>query len=117
LIPRLVQSVREGRSITLQGQDGIRINPTYVTDAAAAIVQALTLAGSHKINVGGPEVLSLRQIGEIIGQRVGREPIFQIEADAAPRHLVGDIGKMSQLLGAPQIQFADGVRLLLEQES
>lgn len=116
LIPRLVQSVREGRNITLQGEDGIRINPTYVTDAASAIVRALTLESSHKINVGGPDVLSLRQIGEIIGQGVGRDPVFQIEADATPRHLVGDIGKMTQLLGTPQVHFVDGIRLLLEQE-
>lgn len=117
LVPRLVQSVREGRAITLQGQDGIRINPTYVSDAAHAIVKALALDSSQKINVGGPEVLSLRQIGETIGQIVGREPHFQVEADTPPRHLVGDIQKMSTLLGAPQVHFADGIRLLLAQES
>lgn len=116
LVPRLVQSVREGRAITLQGQDGIRINPTHVSDAAAAIAKALTLGNSQKINVGGPDVLSLRQIGEIIGQAVGRDPVFQVEAHTPPRHLVGDIQKMSTLLGAPQVHFADGIRLLLAQE-
>jgi nucleoside-diphosphate-sugar epimerase len=117
LIPRLVQSVQEGRAITLQEQDGIRINPTHVSDAAAAIVQALTLASSQKINVGGPDVLSLRQIGEIIGQALGREPIFQVEADVPARHLVGNIQKMTNLLGAPRLHFTDGIRLLLAQQS
>lgn len=117
LIPRLVQSVQEGRPITLQGQDGIRINPTHVSDAAAAIRQALTLASSEKINVGGPDILTLRQIGEIIGQAVGREPRFQVDAAAQPRHLVGDIQKMSELVGPPRVHFTDGIRLLLAQSN
>jgi UDP-glucose 4-epimerase len=116
LVPRLVQSVREGRPITLQGQDGIRINPTHVTDAVSAIANALTLKSSQKINVGGPDVLSLRQIGEVIGQAVGREPLFQIDEETPPRHLVGDIQKMTRLVGASQVHFAEGIRLLVAQE-
>lgn len=116
LVPRLIQSVREGRTITLQGEDGIRINPTCVADAARAIAKALTLEQSHKINVGGPDVLSLRQIGEMIGQAVGRPPIFQIEPESQPRHLVGDIRKMTELLGAPQMHFTEGLHSLLAQE-
>jgi UDP-glucose 4-epimerase len=116
LVPRLVQSVRDGRPITLQGQDGIRINPTHVTDAVSAIANALTLKSSQKINVGGPDVLSLRQIGEVIGQAVGREPLFQIDEETPPRHLVGDIQKMTRLVGASQVHFAEGIRLLVAQE-
>lgn len=117
LVPRLVQSVRAGRAITLQGHDGIRINPTYVSDAVTAIVQALKLESSQKINVGGPDVLSLRQIGQMIGQAVGRTPVFQVEEHTPPRHLVGDIQKMSALLSPPQVHFMDGIRLLVAQEA
>jgi len=116
LIPRLVQSVLEGRTMTLQGQDGIRINPTHVADAADALVRMLALQGSHKINVGGPEVLSMRQIGETIGQVIGRTPQFVVQPDVQPRHLVGDIQKMTRLLGAPQVKFAAGIQQLLAQE-
>jgi UDP-glucose 4-epimerase len=110
LIPRLVQSVMNGKPITLQGNDGIRINPTYVDDAAVAIKQSLEISGSHKVNVGGPEVLSLRDIGETIGQAVGRRPNFSVQANSDPRHLVGDIRKMSKLLGQPEVRFRDGIR-------
>ncbi len=116
LIPRLVQSVQEARAITLQGEDGIRINPTYVLDAANAIVRALDLDGSHKINVGGPEVLSLRQIGEVIGRALTREPKFELQRAVQPHHLVGDIGKMAQLLGPPHIRFEEGINMVLTQE-
>lgn len=109
LIPRLVQSVFEERPITLQGQDGIRINPTHVSDAVTAILQTLNLPESHKINVGGPEVLSLRRIAEIIGVVVGKKPIFDVHLDSEPRHLVGDIRKMSHLLETPKVKFEQGV--------
>ncbi len=113
LIPRLVKSVLEGKPITLHGEDGIRLNPTHVSDAVNSIIKALELEGSHKINVAGPEILSLRQIGEIIGQTVNKEPQFTVQLDSQPRHLVGDIHKMSDLLGAPKIKFQDGLKLLL----
>ncbi|MFN8490934.1 MAG: NAD(P)-dependent oxidoreductase [Caldilineaceae bacterium] len=114
LIPRLVQSVLDGRPLTLQGQDGIRINPTHVSDAVTAILRTLDLQGSHKINVGGPEVLSLRRIAEIIGAVVGKEPIFDVHTDGEPRHLVGDIRKMSHLLEAPKISFEQGIRTYID---
>lgn len=116
LIPRLVRSVAEGNPITLQGKDGIKINPTYVDDAADAVKRALDISGSHQINIGGPEALSLREIGEAIGRAVGREPVFETREDATPRHLVGDVSRMSELLGAPKVRFEEGVRRYLKSE-
>lgn len=108
LIPRLIQSVASGRPIFLQGEDGIRINPVHVSDAVAAIEAALGLEGSHKVNVGGPEVLTLRQIGETIGSILERTPVFQQQPGLA-NHLVGDIDRMSRVLHRPAVWFRDGV--------
>ena len=71
LIPRLVRSVAEGGLITLDGEDGLRTNPVHVADAVSAIRHALDLEQSHKINVAGPDALSLRQIADSIGARLG----------------------------------------------
>ena len=109
LIPRLVQSVIDQRPILLHGADGLRLSPTHVSDAANAVSRALDLHASHKINVAGPEVLTLRQIAHIIGTSVGSEPIFDILPDVAPRHLVGDISKMTNLLNSPSVRFRDGI--------
>ncbi len=114
LIPRLVQNVLERKPITLQGQEGLWINPIYVTDAVTAINQALYLNDNHKINVAGPEILSLQKIAEIIGQVVDKEPVFDRQLDSPPRHLVGDIRKMSHLLGPPSVRFEDGIRSYLK---
>ncbi|MGQ0761920.1 MAG: NAD-dependent epimerase/dehydratase family protein [Acidobacteriota bacterium] len=116
LIPRLIDSVAAGRPIVLQGQDGIRINPTYVGDAVAAFERGLTLEGSQLINVAGPEVLSLREIGEIIGRQLGCAPVFNVQPDQEPTHLVGDLAKMKTLLGGPHVTFVEGVARVCRRE-
>jgi len=114
LIPRFFNSVREGRPIILHGEEGIRINPTFVTDAASAVCRSLELKASHKINVGGPEVLSLRQIGQAMGEVLGKAPVFEVQKDSEPQHLVGDIKKMVQLLGPPVVKFREGISRCIE---
>lgn len=113
LIPRLIDSVRNGQMVLLQGEDGIRLNPIFVDDASMALCRALELTSSHTINVAGPEVLSLREIGNLIGQVVGREPVFDIHQNIAPQHLSGDISKMCSILMPPRIRFLDGLRSMV----
>lgn len=115
LIPRLVQSVLDDKPISLQGQDGIRLNPTHVSDAVAAIIHSLQLKGSHKINVAGSQVFSLREIGEIIGKAVDKEPKFDVQMDVRPRHLVSDINKMSSLLCPPKVRFDEGINMYISE--
>ena len=117
LIPRLIHRVRTGQSILLQGEEGIRLNPIHVIDAAAATVQGLKLEGSYTINVAGPDVLTMREIGIKIGQAVAREPVFLTDMSAGPRHLTGDITRMRELLIAPQIGFSEGMRSMVTAES
>ena len=107
-IPRLVGSIAEGRPITLGGEDGLYANPVHVTDAVSAVCCALDLEQSHRINIGGPEVLSLRHIAEAIGAGLGRTPCYSVDPAAEPRDLIADIGKMRRLLVPPTIRFADG---------
>jgi len=115
LIPRLVNSVMTGQPIKLQGTDGLRINPTSVEDAARAIVHALSLEKSDTINVGGPEILSLRDIGGIIGNVLGRDPVFEMAPTEQPNDLVADIHKMTTVLGAPTVTFQEGIGRYVQQ--
>ena len=101
LIPRLITNVRENNPISLQGSDGIFINPIHVSDAVSSVLAALELNGSHKINVAGPEVFSLRVICELIGEKMGVRPIFENDLQSLPRHLVADVTNMMRLLVTP----------------
>jgi UDP-glucose 4-epimerase len=113
LVPRLVERIRGGDPIVLHGPDGIRLNPTYVSDAVAAIAASLNLAGSHKINVAGPNILSMREMAEIIARQVDEIPRYVCDEQAERRHLVADTTKMTRMLTPPRVSFADGIRSYL----
>lgn len=113
LLPRLAANIREGKAIFLHGDDGIRLNPVHVDDAVLAICQALALDESRLLNVAGPEVTTLRAIGEEIGRQTERDPIFNVDKIARPNHLVADINRMSRALGAPKVGIIRGIAELL----
>jgi UDP-glucose 4-epimerase len=100
LIPRLMDSVASGKPISLQGGDGIRINPVHVEDASAAVVAALDTKESTTYNIAGPDVLSIRQIAEAMGEYLGKAPTFQ-HADGDPKDLIADISAMQSRLYKP----------------
>lgn len=114
LVPRLLHGAAQGQPVRLSGPEGMRLNPTHVSDAANAIVKALALGGSHTINVAGPEVVGMRQLGAMVAEAVGQAPRFEVEEAAAPRHTVGDIQRMTELLGPPSVGLAEGLAALAE---
>lgn len=116
LIPRLVQTVKEGRPIILHGKEGLKINPTFVTDAASAVCHSLELKENQKINIGGPEVLNLKQISQEIGNVLHKDPVFQVNEHIQPQHLVGDIKKMVHFLGQPLVKFKEGIARYIAEE-
>jgi UDP-glucose 4-epimerase len=108
LIPRLIESIKNNRPITLQGDEGIKINPVYVDDAANAIIQIVAQKGSYNINIGGEEIVSIKQISEIIGKQLNKKPMFEIQ-DTTAKNLIGDITKMKELY-SPTVSFADAIK-------
>jgi UDP-glucose 4-epimerase len=108
LIPRLIENIRNGNPISLQGADGIRINPIHVSDGALALQSILELSGSHILNIAGSEVLSLKQIAETIGRKFNLNPTFQ-QIEGSPTHLIGDIEAMKRLLHTPAVTFESGL--------
>lgn len=112
LIPRLIDNVIGGQTITIQGDDGLWINPIHVSDAAAAVEKCLSLKGSHTFNIAGAQVMSLRVIAQTIGNAVGREPILKIE-QTEPRNLIANIDALCEKLVAPEVKFSQGLLELL----
>jgi UDP-glucose 4-epimerase len=109
LIPRLIASVRTGQAIRLAGAAGIRINPIYNLEVVEIVERCLALQESCTLNVAGGEILSLRQIGEVIGQVIGKVPRFTIEA-AGEGDLIGDIYRLEERLGyRPYVSFHAGI--------
>ncbi len=106
LIPRLIDSVATGKPVMLQGEQGLRINPVHVDDAALAVVAALDIGGSSTFNIAGPDVLSIRQICEQAGIYLNKKPLFSInEGEGAD--LIADISAMKEKLISPQKKLID----------
>jgi UDP-glucose 4-epimerase len=114
LLPRLANNIRVGEPISLQGPDGINLNPTHVDDAVAAIRGCFGLTESGIVNIAGPETVSLRTVAEHLGRKLGREPVLKVDAAAKPGHLVADIERMTRLLGAPVIGIDAGLSELVK---
>lgn len=113
LLPRLVRSVYSGSPISLHGPDGLSINPVHVSDATRAIIAALDLEGSHKFNIAGPNVVTLRRISETIGDVLGKKPVYSVFPEVKPQDLIADIEKMSALLHEPKVSLIDGIKDLV----
>lgn len=112
LIPRLIDNIRHGRAVTIQGENGLRLNPIHVSDASAAVVAALGSENSAIYNVAGPQVLSLRELCGEIEALVGKPAVFET-APGQPSDVVGDISMMSTHLHAPSIRPGVGLKDLL----
>jgi nucleoside-diphosphate-sugar epimerase len=112
LIPRLIDNIKSGRPITIQGKSGLRLNPIHVSDASAAVVAALGSKKSAIYNVAGPQVLSLRELCGEIEALTGETASFET-LPGQPSDVVGDISMMSTHLHAPKIHPQAGLKDLL----
>jgi nucleoside-diphosphate-sugar epimerase len=109
LIPRLIHNVRTGHPITLAGSEGMRLNPIYYLDCVEVVERCLTLQESHTLNVAGAEMLTLRQIGAMIGEVVGRPAHFIVNPKRAG-DVIGDTSKLMSLLHyRPRVPFRQGI--------
>jgi nucleoside-diphosphate-sugar epimerase len=108
LIPRLFDSIVNGRHIHLSGKNGISLNPMHVRDAVLALTAILNRSDSQTYNLGGPEILSIRQICNLFGSYLEKTPNYKQSSDL-PQNLVGDISLISEVLHQPKIKLSEVV--------
>ena len=101
LIPRLMDNISNNVTIQLNGNQGIRINPIHVEDASAAVIKSLYYKGSATFNIAGPEVLSISEICQGMGEYMGIKPVYENTYNENIRDLIGDISEMEHLLIRP----------------
>jgi len=104
LIPRLINNIKNNNKIIIDKSGGIKINPIYVNDAVASIIESIKLEGSHKINVAGNEILSIRDISEKIAEKLGVSAKYNI-SNILTNNLIGDNTKMRETLYEPSYSF------------
>lgn len=112
LLPRLIDVIRSGDPVSLEGQNGIRINPIHVTDASKALIASLGVEGNQTFNIGGAEEMSLFEICETMSECIGVPASYQ-RSDAKPNDLIGDVSAMESKLHSPEVTFRQGVKDLI----
>ena len=111
LFPQLIAKVREGRPIQLHAPDGLIANPIHAADVAEAFRRCIDLDASGVFNVGGPQCVTLREVGTIIGEIAGRVPLFEVNSKTTAPMFVGELGALQQTLGwAPAVALREGLR-------
>ncbi|MBW2489761.1 MAG: NAD(P)-dependent oxidoreductase [Deltaproteobacteria bacterium] len=98
IIPKIINLVRERKTITLYNDGQPRINPIYIDDLIRIIDICLSLKGYNVFNVGGPKVLSIKDIAEIAGAVLKKEPNFKLEYNPERWNLIADITKLCSLI-------------------
>jgi len=63
---------------------------------------------SATFNIAGPDVLSIRQMAEAMGEHLGKAATFQ-QADGEPKDLIADISAMQSNLYKPICRFVNSL--------
>jgi nucleoside-diphosphate-sugar epimerase len=109
LVPRLIESVAAGRPIPLASPHGTSLNPVHVDDAAHAVIRAVETRAGGTIDIAGPGTVTIREMAETVAARLHRTASFTLDATRRADRLIGDIARMSEVLRAPRVHFADGL--------
>ncbi len=115
LIPRLINNIINHKTIILNGENGIKINPIYIEDAAAAFASALSIDnGEYIFNIAGDEVVSLKEICEKIADIVNKKVLYDIK-EANQNDLVADTKLMKERLSIPKISIEKALKRVIKE--
>lgn len=115
LIPRLINNIINHKTIILNGENGIKINPIYIEDAATAFASALSIDnGEYIFNIAGNEVVSLKEICEKIADIVNEKVLYDIK-EANQNDLVADTKLMKERLSIPKISIEKALKRVIKE--
>ncbi|OKO72257.1 NAD(P)-dependent oxidoreductase [Bradyrhizobium sp. NAS96.2] len=120
LIPQLIRRIRDGAAIQLSGStEGIRLAPTFIDDIVEVILASIASSWTDTLNVAASEMLSIRQIANMIGQQLGVEPKFEIvNTNTPPADIVPDLSRLASRLELRRfVQFKDGLQRTISASS
>lgn len=84
LVDGLADRIRRGVPISLAGETGIKLAPTYSGDVARIVRKSVEDGWSGTYNVGSPAIVSLKTLGEGIARAIGKQAEFEQAGGLAP---------------------------------
>lgn len=112
LIPRLIEKIKRGEVITLQGGgDGAVISPTYIDDVTAQLLYIIEKKITGVINISGAELISIRHLVEKISSQYHVTPLFAIAGKRENKCYAGQSSLPSHLT---KWTIDNGIRSVIE---
>ena len=94
LVPDVIERVRNGTPVHLASDgEGLRLVPTFVDDIAAVMETALAAHWRGVFNIASPAVVNLRELAEVIGSALGKQPCFDVN-DRKAGAIVPDLERL-----------------------
>ena len=115
VMPIMIQSVLQGKDITIYGDGQALRTFIYIDDVAEAIVNSAQREESETINVVGNEAITINELAELIVEYADkRVRINHIPADAHNRNLCFDNSKLMSTLLNQLTPFKEGLKKEIE---
>ena len=113
LINRLLGMVAEGKEVTIEGENGILLNPVWIEDLARGVFLALQSRETGVFHLAGPDTETLRALLLRMGEIVGKPAVIRaIPGPGVERH-AGSFTNSERLLGyRPRVSLNEGLRRL-----
>jgi nucleoside-diphosphate-sugar epimerase len=111
LIPDLIRRIRCGEAVQVTANgNGMRLAPTLVEDIADVFLASIEKKWTGTVNVATPEVLSIREIAELIGRRLGIPPNMEV-VQRAPIDITPDLSRLAEHFDLCRFtRFEEGLR-------
>lgn len=120
LIPNLIRSVMEGKTIQINSRsdnrmdaEGLRISLSYVADTVNILRQVAEVTGVPTINVAGEEVLSIREIAKLIAHAVGKPAQFGKGNVNRDSDLIADVSLLKKVINPRFTSFQEGIDCMM----
>ncbi len=115
LINKIIQNVKDGKSIILNRKNKPIVSPIYVDDMSNAIDTIIKKDKEEKIsiyNLAGPNGYSIKEIAEIIGKIINKKPKYQ-KGKSDSSNFCGSAIRLKSL-GIKLHNIEEGLRLTME---
>jgi UDP-glucose 4-epimerase len=114
LVPRLIESVRNGVQIQLNTPEGRPfINPIYIDDLVNIIKFFIYEKINGTFNIGGKEIVSIKDLALIIGEKLKAVVNFSNNNNKTS-NLVGEIKKINSVFNGQYVSLSDGISRTIE---
>jgi len=120
MVAEVVEAVRAGRAVPVQPREfgelepaGFATSPCLVGDAARAVRRLCEGDQEGPVNIAGPEAVTIREIADCVGRRLGRSVKYEVGAKPRRGDLVARIDRLRDWTGIEPVRFEVGVETLI----